>query len=229
MPRTDTAKKEVRKMKKIIVLFLLCLSTVGFSQEASPTPSSDQTPSTVASPPPPEHPAHEELRLLRQHMEDAMNARDIGSLQEGVAGKVVFSTMNGDVVVGKDGLKKYFDDMLGGAEPRVKDAKTHFVVDDLSVLYPGSNDPNDVRFAVAYGHSEDEYTLADNSVIKVQPRWSAAMVRDDRSWKIANFHYSVDMFDNPVVDKLRTLLWVSALGGLIVGLIIGFLLGRRKS
>lgn len=216
-------------MKKFILLFLLCLSVAGLSQESSPTPSGSEAPSVGTTPGVPEHPAHEELRVLKQHMEDAMNARDIDSLQEGVAGEVVFSTMNGDVVVGKNGLKKYFEEMLGGPDPRVKEAKTHFVVDSLSVLYPGGNDPADVRFAVAYGHSEDEYTLADNSVIKVQPRWSAAMVRDDRSWKIANFHYSVNMFDNPVVDKLKSMLWMSAAGGLVVGLLIGFFLGRRKS
>lgn len=216
-------------MKKLIVLYLFCLTSVGFSQEGSPTPPTGQTPQVDSTPVAQEHPAHEELRLLRQHMEDAMNARDIGSLQEGVAEKVVFSTMNDDVVVGRDQLKSYFDKMIAGPDARVKDAKTHFVVDELSVLYPGGDDPADVRFAVAYGHADDEYTLADNSVIKVRPRWSAAMVRDDRSWKIANFHYSVNMFDNPVIDKLKSLLWVAALGGLVVGFLVGFFLGRRKS
>lgn len=216
-------------MKKLLLLVWLSLALIAGAQEGAPTPSPSQTPGQETAAPAQEHPAHAELRLLRQHMEEAMNARDITSLQEGVTEKVVFTTMNGDVVTGRDGLKTYFEKMMGGNKPRVKDVKTHFVVDDLSVLYPGSNDPSDVRFAVAYGHSEDQYTLADNSVIKVQPQWSAAMVRDDRTWKIANFHYSVNMFDNPVVNKLKSTLVMAAVGGLLAGLVIGFLLGRRKS
>lgn len=215
-------------MKKLLLMVWLSLALVAGAQEGSPTPGPSQTPGQETAAPAQEHPAHEELRLLRQHMEEAMNARDITSLQEGVTEKVVFTTMNGDVVTGRDALKTYFDKMMGGNKPRVKDVKTHFVVDDLSVLYPGSGDPTDMRFAVAYGHSEDEYTLADDTVIKVQPQWSAAMVRDDRTWKIADFHYSVNMFDNPVVNKLKGTLGMVAAGSLLAGLVIGLLIGRRK-
>jgi len=176
-----------------------------------------------------ENPAHAELRLLKQHMEDAMNARDIESILEGVSNEVVFSTMNGDVVKGKDNIRAYFEKMMTGPESRVKDAKTHFEVDELTILYPGSDEPYDAKFGIAYGHSDDEYTLADNTVIKVQPRWSAALVRDEESWKIANFHYSVNMFDNPVLTKMRGLLGIAAAVGLVLGLVIGFLVGRRKS
>lgn len=167
--------------------------------------------------------------MLRQHMEDAMNAQDIDSLLDGVASDVVFSTMNGDVVRGRDAIRSYFEKMMKGPEARVKSAKTHFEVDELTILYSGTEDPEDAKFGVAYGHSDDEYTLADNTVIKVQPRWSAALVRDEESWKVANFHYSVNMFDNPVLSKLKGTLAMVGGAGLLLGLVIGYFVGRRRA
>ena len=175
-----------------------------------------------------EHPAHEELRLLQQHMEDAMNARDIDSLLEGVADDAVFSTINGDVVRGRDKLKAYFDKMLGAPNPRVKSVKTHFKVDELTILYSSEDNPRQATFGVAYGHSDDEYTLADGTVLQLQPRWSAALVREEQSWKVANLHYSVNVFENPVLTKLKHTMLLIAGGLLLLGLFLGYFIGRQR-
>ena len=118
--------------------------------------------------------------------------------------------------------------MLEGPSPRVKDIKTQFEVDDLTILYSGNGDPRQASFGVAYGHSKDEYTFADGSKFKVQPRWSAALVREEQSWKIANFHYSVNVFKNPVVDKMKSTNVIVAGVTLVFGLFFGFLYGRRQ-
>jgi ketosteroid isomerase-like protein len=161
-------------------------------------------------------------------MEDAMNARDIDSILEGVAKNVVFTTMNGDVVIGREGLRDYFDTMMTGPEARVKEVETHFEVDELTTLYNGFDASDQARFGIAYGHSNDRYVLADGTEFEVKPRWSAALVRDPQGWKIANFHYSVNMFDNPVVHKMKGTLTLVGLGGLVVGLLLGFFVGRRR-
>lgn len=241
-------------MKRFIVLLLLLASIGAYAQESSPTPQASGTPmgeptprasSTPEAEPTPqatgtpeveanpqegkEHPAHAELRLLRQHMEDGMNAQDIDAILEGVTTDVVFSTMNGDVVTGKTGIQSYFNEMMKGPDARVKEVKTKFSVDELTILYSGTDDPADAKFGVAYGHSDDEYTLGDGTHIKVTPRWSAALVRDEQSWKIANFHYSVNMFDNPVLTKLKGTITMIGVAALVLGLLIGFLVGRRSA
>ncbi len=218
-------------MKRTIALLFLVFALGAHAQEASPSPEVTATPQVVATPQvdTEEHPAHAELRLLRQHMEDAMNAQDVKSLLEGVTDDVVFSTMNGDVVKGKAGIQAYFDKMMKGPNPRVKAIKTHFEADELTHLYSPTGDPRDARFGVAYGHSNDEYTLADGTQIKVTPQWSAALIRDEQSWKIANFHYSVNMFDNPVLSALKGKFALVGGAGLLLGLLIGFFLGRRRN
>ncbi len=219
-------------MKRLLVCWFMLLCSWAAAQEASPTPEAVPSPiageAVAAEAEAPEHPAHNELRRLRQQMEEAMNALDIDSLLDGVASEVVFSTMNGDVVRGKEQIRSYFHEMMTGPDARVKEVKTKFEVDELTILYGAHGDASDPSFGIAYGHSQDEYTLADGTRFQVTPRWSAAMVKTEEGWKIANFHYSVNMFDNPVVGKMKsTLGWVGGLG-LLLGLLIGFFIGRRK-
>lgn len=214
-------------MRRLLVCLVLSLSFCSMAQEGTPTPAETPIPQATATPSAgQEDPAHDELRLLRQHMESAMNGQDIDSILEGVADEVVFTTMNGDVVRGKDKIRAYFDEMMTGPGARVKEVQTRFEVDELTILY---GEPGQTRFGVAYGHSVDKYTLADGTQFEVTPRWSATMMRDDESWKIVNFHYSVNMFDNPVLDKALGKLATVGVGGLVLGLLIGFFVGRRRS
>ncbi len=51
-------------------------------------------------------------------------------------------------------------------------------------------------------------------------------LRQNDKWLIANFHYSTNMFDNPVLTAQRKMF---LLGSILIGLIsalVGFLLGK---
>lgn len=173
-----------------------------------------------------EHPAHDKLRALRADMEKSMNALDVDGLLKHVTDDVVFTTMNGDTVRGKQGIRDYYERMMTGPNKRVASLKTHFEADDLTVLYGDDT-------GVAFGHSEDDYKLTDGSEFHVRPRWSACMVRQNGEWKIANFHYSTNMFDNPVTEtllkKTGMMTAAAAAAALVVGLGLGFWLGRRRA
>ena len=226
-------------MKRAILLTLLLLSSVPVWAQ-SPTPAA--TPVASATPvadkvdpeveKKPENPAHEELRELRGRMQAAMNSKDIDALLTGVTEDVVFSTMNGDVVRGKDGIRAYFSKMMTGPDAMVKEVNTAFEADDLTLLFGGSlGEPEDA--GVAFGKSKDSYVLKDGTEFQVEPRWTATMIREPDGWKVASFHYSVNMFDNPLFNKLKGMtkqVGFAGLGiGLLVGMLVGFLLGRRKS
>ena len=164
---------------------------------------------------------HQELRALRDTMQSALNQRDLDTLLQHVTDDVVFTTMNGDRVTGKDGIRQYFDKMLNGDQAVVKSVTTQFEVAALSHLYGGDT-------AVAFGDSTDQYVLNSGDAWEVKPQWSATLVRQDGRWLIANFHYSVNMFDNPILGAQRTLLLGSAAGGIVGALGVGFWLGRRR-
>lgn len=222
-------------MKRAVLLLLLLFSLSAVAQTPDPTPLPGATPVADKVDPEavkaPENPAHDELRKLRDQMQTAMNGRDIEGLLAGVTEDVVFSTMNGDVVRGKDAIREYFAKMLDGPDALVKSVSTNFEADDLTLLYGGSLGEPETA-GVAFGHAKDSYVLRDGSTFEVEPRWTATMIREPDGWKVASFHYSVNVFDNPVLNKVTSLAKTAGiaagLGGLFVGLLIGYLMGKRK-
>lgn len=165
---------------------------------------------------------HQELRTVRDAMQSALNERQLDRLLEHVADNVVFTTMNGDRVVGKEGIRQYFIQMLEGPDAVVKSVHAQFEVEAMSHLYNGNT-------AVAFGHSTDRYELSDGSAWTVTPQWSATLVRNGNRWEIVNFHYSVDMFDNPIINTQRKWLFGGGVAVTLLALGIGFVLGKRRA
>lgn len=216
-------------IRAIFLLILVCCSAA-WAQTPSPaaSPVDKPDPEVVQQP---ENPAHNELRELRTRMQAAMNARDVEALLTGVTDDVVFTTMNGDVVRGKDGIRDYFTKMMTGPDAIVDSVNTNFEADELTQLFGGSLGEPETA-GVAFGHSKDSYVLKDGTKFDVAPRWTATMIREPDGWKVASFHYSVSMFSNPVLDKMTKSVSMLAGGalavGAVLGLVIGFVLGRRK-
>lgn len=181
-------------------------ATADAASDAGPTePSVDQL--------------HDELRAVRATMETALNEKDLDALTAHVTPDVVFTTMNGDVVHGPDGIRDYYRKMMEGEDRVVDSISAHFVPDDLSILL----DPD---AAVAFGSTEDRYELAGGRTFEVAARWTATLVRRDGAWKIAAFHYSTNMFDNPVLDAQRSALVKAAIGAALVAFVLALLVGR---
>lgn len=164
---------------------------------------------------------HQELRVLKATMEKALNEMDIETVIANVTEDVVFTTMNGDVARGRDGIRKYFETMMKGPDPRVISVRAKFKADDLSHLYGN-------YLATSFGSSKDHYTLAGGESFVVDARWSGTMVRREGRWLIANFHYSTNMFDNPVLDAQRKVMLLVAAGIAGVLMLIAFFVGRAR-
>ena len=172
-----------------------------------------------------DEPAHQALRKLKATMEQALNARDLDTIVANVDQNVVFTTMNGDVCRGAGAIRNYFHRMLTAPGHVVKDVKVSFAVDELTTLYGGDT-------GVAYGSSNDQYVLTNGDTFNIHGRWSCTMVRNGDRWVIASFHYSTDVFENPIVGRLKTAIMqagvAAGLGGLVLGAVAAWLIGRRK-
>jgi uncharacterized protein (TIGR02246 family) len=175
----------------------------------------------AAAPAPTDAELHEDLRTLQRTMEKALNSRDIDTIVANVHDDVVFTTMNGDVARGKQGVRDYFHKMMQGPDKIVDAVQTRFEADDLSLLHGGHT-------AVAFGKTDDHYVLTSGERFDVQARWSGTMVRKQDGWIVASFHYSTNMFDNPVLSAQRRLFgWVGGVGAVALAA-LAFLLGRRS-
>ena len=172
---------------------------------------------------------HKELIALRDDALDALNKNDIDRLLTHVHPQVVLTAPSPDagkeVSRGKDGVRAYFDKMFTGTDRRADSMTSDVKVDELSLLYGGDT-------AIAWGSSNDTYKMRDGSLFKLRTRWSSTLVKEGDRWLIAEFHISVNMFDNPLVTM--TAQWAAWLSGGVagvVGLVLGVLLGwlwKRK-
>jgi uncharacterized protein (TIGR02246 family) len=164
--------------------------------------------------------AHDELRKLQSVMEDALNKRDLDALVANVDENVVFTTMNGDVARGRQGIRDYFTKMMDGPDKVVDSVTTDFIPDALSILHGDD-------MAIASGKTNDHYKLVSGKELDIHARWTATLVRKDDRWLVAAFHYSENVFDNPILDAQKKVMLLIAVGAALLMTIIGFLLGRR--
>jgi uncharacterized protein (TIGR02246 family) len=181
---------------------------------AAPTLAQDAAPGGA---PPDVEATHNALRALKQDMEDALNTQDVDRLLTHLHPDVVFTTMNNDVRVGKEAIRAYYDEMMRGPNRVVEKVTAKFEVDALTRLYGDTG--------VARGSSKDHYVLTDGTDIVIDGRWTCTLVREGDRWLIAAFHYSTNVFDNPLLTKLKNygmvLLAVATLAALLAGLVIG--------
>ena len=167
----------------------------------------------------PDAATHNALRQLKATMEKALNERDLDAIVANVDPQVVFTTMNGDVCRGPEQIRAYFRKMLTDPGHIVKDVKVRFDVDALTTLYGGDT-------GVALGSSKDHYELTNGDTFDINGRWTCTMVKNGDRWVIAAFHYSANVFENPVLDRYRRAMWMVGIGAAVVALILGLLLGR---
>lgn len=194
-------------------LLLLCL-TILAAGAASPALAQD-----------PAQPAHDELRALRDDMVAAINSQDLNRLLNHLAPNVVVTFQNAEVARGRDGVRAYYDKMTKGPGALVQTYDTAVTVDELTILYGDDT-------GVAFGTSRDHFKLSSGAELTVDGRWTATLVRGEGRWMVASFHASANMFDNPILYKMKTTAYITALFGFVMGVIIGAgvasLLKRRR-
>lgn len=162
---------------------------------------------------------HNALRALKATMTRALNERDLDTIVANVDPNVVFTTMNNDVRRGPEQIRAYFHEMLTAPGHIVKDVKVSFEADALTTLYGGDA-------GVAYGSSNDHYELMSGDKFNIRGRWSCTMVKRGDRWLIASFHYSTNVFENPILDRYRSMYVPIGAAGVVAGLIVGWFIGR---
>jgi uncharacterized protein (TIGR02246 family) len=165
---------------------------------------------------------HDALRALQATMEEALNQRDLDALLANVDDAVVFTAMNAEAGYGKQHIRDYFDRMLNGPDKIVENIRVDFVPDQLATFYGPD-------VAVSAGNAASHYELTNGLKFDIDARWTGTLVRKEGRWLVGAFHYSANVFRNPIMDQQRKFLLMA--GGLVAILlgIVGFILGRRRA
>jgi ketosteroid isomerase-like protein len=168
-----------------------------------------------------EDPAHAQLRAMRDDLLDAVNKRDMDRVLRHLHPDVVVTWQNAEVSRKPDGVRAYLARMLEGPNSIVRSFNTSVAVDELTILHGGDT-------GVVFGTSRDSFELRAGRTFELNSRWSATLVLDNSAWKIASFHSSTNLFDNPLLNAARRLLTVVGAIAAVAGIVGGFFAGRAR-
>jgi ketosteroid isomerase-like protein len=219
------------KMKTQIFAILLFAIMLAFSHAAQDTPPPDATSpnalskSDSAVSPAEESADRDQLRLLREALTEAVIKNDITTQLQFVHDDVVTTWQNNQVARGRDGLKKFMDEMNSGEDRVFQGYTVPPSTDDLAIMNGGTT-------AIAFGKSVPHYKYLGRE-FDLENRWTATLVKKDGQWKIAAYHVSANMTDNPILNAaLNSIVWaviISLLIGLLVGIVGTKLLRKKRS
>lgn len=203
----------------VVVVALLGCATAAIAQEPVIV-----TADPVAAAPSPEA-VHDELRKLRDEVLAAIQKNDFDAILPHLHPNVVLTPMNNEVCRGPQEVRAYFDKMLKGPDAIVKNVRLEVEVDRLTDLYG--------NIGLAYGSSNDHYTLNNGQDFPIQTRWTCALVRENGRWLITAFHSSANVFENPILERTKQgvkMQWggLGLVAGILVGALVGAAIGRRR-
>jgi ketosteroid isomerase-like protein len=158
-------------------------------------------------------PIHEELRAFKKSLIEAVKKGDIDAQLEHVTPDAVVTWQNGEVVTGRDNLRKFYEEHVKKSEifkGYVKEPEPTA----LTVLY-GSDT------GISYGTSVGKYKIM-GMTFELTNHWTATLVKHDGKWRIASYHVSNNVLANPL---LTALYWAAGIGAVVV-LLLGFIVGR---
>jgi ketosteroid isomerase-like protein len=182
---------------------LLCSSLPNFAQTTAVPAGTDPV---------------EAINRLREGLVSSFNRGDIDGLLSHLDTNVVVTWQNGEVSHGTAGVRAYYDKMMKGDRPIVKQVT-------CAPEVTGRHLNGD--WAVSWGNLNDHFLLTDGSDLPFNTRFTATIARRGERWVVTAFHASVNVFSNPVLTtalKKAGALFGGA--GLILGSILGLVIGR---
>lgn len=202
-----------------------CTAALAFT--LMPTPGPAQAPDAAA----PEAPAntspgaqspdteaaHAALRTLRTEIIDAITKGDMDRVLNSVTPNVVVTWQNNEVCRGRDGLRDFFNRM---GKEAFKGYKVPPTPDDLTLLHDGDT-------GISVGETVAAYNLLGGSY-ELKSRWTATLVKEGDRWLLAGYHISMNVLDNPILAAAKGSLYGVAGATLLLGLAVGFIVGRRR-
>ena len=173
----------------------------------------------------PDHAIHEELRGVLREVQSAINSGQYDRMLPYLTPDVEATSITQEVMSSRADVSKYFQTWFGPAGYMRRMTMT-LDADKLTELSP------DKRFGLVRGKALEHYEAKDGDVFDFDTRWTAVMaVGDDGKWRLRAIHFGTSHLDNPVLAKVqRTLVRdgiIAAITALLVGLALGWWLGRR--
>ena len=192
--------------KKILILTALCLVPAAHGEES-------------------DHAIHEELRGLLKVTREAVNSGRYEDMLPALSENIRLTTIIQAFVGNRKEVPAYFAAYFGPGK-KLKSMKMDWEPETLTELSP------DKSWGLAYGKGTEDYVLNDGRSYHLPTRWTSVVTKEaDGKWRIRSMHIGTNFMENELLDeiagKAKSYAIASGVGGIVVGLFLGYLLGRR--
>ena len=175
----------------------------------------------------PDHEIHEQLRTVLKEVTGAINAGQYDKMLPYLAENVEATSITQEVMNNRADVAKYFQEWFGPTGYMRKMTMT-LDADKLTEFSP------DKSWGLVRGKALEHYEAKDGDVFDFVTRWTAVMARgDDNKWRLRAIHFGTNNLDNPVLTKVKNTLIrdgaIAAVLSLIVGIGLGWFIGRRRT
>lgn len=169
---------------------------------------------------------HEELRGVLNGIQEAVNSEEYGDLAQYFHENLTITTINQEVISTRAEIEPYFAKWFG-PDGYLKTLRMSLEGDELTEFYAEKS------FGIVRGSGEEDYVLSDSRSFPMKTRWTATVIKDtDGQWRILTLHIGTDFLDNPILaaaeESLKYIGIAGGAAGLVFGIFLMFLLGRRK-
>jgi len=173
-----------------------------------------------------DHAIHEELRGVLKTIESAINSGDYDKMLPVLSEQIRATPVNQEFLSDRSKVIPYFTKWFGDGGYLAK-LEMQLNADELTELSA------DKSWGIVTGNGIEKYILSDGRPYELHTRWTATVVKEaDERWRIRALHIGTNFLDNPILTEAERALGFMALagagGGLLVGLFLGWLFGRRK-
>ena len=160
----------------------------------------------------------EQLKQILSSIEESLNTLQLDKLLSHFDDQAVLSFMTTEVANGKDGILDYYDKMFNLPDSPLKSYHTKATLDGHAQFHGDTS--------VASGRTQDSFELADGRQYQFNTRWLATAVKKQGQWKVVALDFSVDPFDNVILDEIGLQMFNYALLAFFAGLAIMFVITR---
>jgi ketosteroid isomerase-like protein len=174
----------------------------------------------------PDHAIHEELRGVLHELQSAINSAQYDKMLPYLAENVEATSMTQEVMSSRADILRYFHEWFGPTG-YMRSMNMKLDADKLTEF------STDKTWGLVRGKGNEHYEAKDGDQFDFVTRWTAVMVKEsDGNWRLRAIHFGTNNLDNPVLTKVKNTLIrdgiIGAIVSLIVGLALGFFVGRRR-
>jgi hypothetical protein len=174
-----------------------------------------------------DHAIHQELRVLLQQVEAAIDSGNFDQMLPLLDEKIAATSITQEVMSKRSDVSAYFREWFGPGG-YMKKMTLKMNADALTELSP------DKSWGLVRGNGVEHYEAKDGDQFDFKTRWTAVVVKNtDDHWRLRAIHFGTNHLDNPVLSKVRQRLVTYGIAGslasLLIGIGLGWLIWRRRT